>query len=82
MLCTSCYNGIIHVWDLYSKKLLNIIETNNILCHIIQWNEKYVIVANFNNKSFIIVDLDDKKIFNNENIEHTMEVKCVKNIYI
>ena len=77
-LCTSCYNGFIHVWDLYNKKIVNVIETNVILCHIIQWSEKYVIVANFNNKSFIIVDLDDKKIYNNESIEHTMEVKCVK----
>jgi len=80
LLCTSCYNGFIHIWDLYSKKIIDIIETNFILCHIIQWNEKYAIAANFNNKSFIIVDLDKKKIYNEDNTQHTMEVKCIKKV--
>ena len=79
-LCTSCYNGFIHVWNLYTKKIIFVIETKLILCHIIQWNEKYAIAANFENKSFIVVDLEEKKIYNDINQEHTMEVKCVKKL--
>ena len=77
-LCTSCYNGFIHVWDLYSKKIVNVIDTKCILCHIIQWSEQYVIVADFENKTFIIVNLDKKEIYNDISVKHTMEVKCVK----
>ena len=80
LLCTSCYNGFIHIWDLYSKKIVKVIDTKCILCHIIQWSQKYVIAADFGNKSFIIVDIDKKKIFNDINAEHTMEVKCVKKL--
>ena len=79
-LCTTCYNGFIHIWDLYSKKLINIIDTKIIMCHIIPWNEKYAIAADFENKSFVIIDLEEKKIFNDIKAEHTMEVKCVKKI--
>jgi hypothetical protein len=77
-LCTSCYNGFIHIWDLYNKKNISIIDTKTILCHIIQWNEKYAIAASYENKSFIIIDLEEKKIYNDINVEHTLEVKCVK----
>ena len=77
-LCTSCYNGFIHIWDLYNKKNISIIDTKSLLCHIIQWNEKYVIAASYENKSFIIVDLDEKKVYNDIKVEHTLEVKCVK----
>ena len=78
LLCTSCYNGYINVWNLNTKKCINTIDTNCILCHIIQWSEKYIIAADFENKSFIIVDIDKKKIYNDINAEHSMEVKCIK----
>ena len=80
LLCSSCYNGFIHVWDLYSKKIVNVIDTKCILCHIIPWSEKYVIVADFENKTFIIINLDKKEIYNDITVEHTMEVKCVKKL--
>ena len=79
-LCSSCYNGYIHIWDLYNKKIVTIIDTKCILCHIIQWNERYAISADFENKSFIVIDLEEKKIFNDFSVEHTMEVKCIKKI--
>ena len=79
-LCTTCYNGFIHVWDLYSKKLVNIIDTKIIMCHIIQWNEQFAIAADYENNSFVIIDLDEKKVYNGIKAEHTMEVKCVKKI--
>ena len=39
------------------KKIFKIINTNKyILAHIIEWNNKYIIVADVNNKSFKIID--------------------------
>jgi len=29
------------------KKLINIIDTKIIMCHIVSWNEKYAIAAHF-----------------------------------
>ena len=78
LLCTTCYNGFVHIWDLYTKKLVNIIDTKIIMCHIVPWNEKYAIAADFENKSFVIIDLAENKVFNEIKAEHTMEVKCVK----
>ena len=79
-LCTTCYNGFINVWDLYIKKIVNIIDTKIIMCHIIPWNEKFAIAADFENKSYIIIDLDEKKVYNGSKSEHNLEVKCVKKI--
>ena len=79
-LCTTCYNGFVHVWDLYTKKLVNIIDTKIILCHILPWSERYSIAADFEHKSFVIIDLDEKKIYKGQKGEHNMEVKCVKKI--
>ena len=80
-LCSSSYNGFIHIWDLYKKTIVKTIDTKCILCHIIPWNEKYAIAADFENKSFIVIDMVEKKIYNDYNIEHTLEVKCVKKLF-
>ena len=80
-LCSSSENGYINIWDLYSKKIFKVINTNNcLLAHIIQWNDNYVLVADFNHKSFIIVDLEEDEIISIYNIQHTKEVKCIKKI--
>ena len=43
-LCSSSYNGYINIWDLFNKSIHKIISTNDcVLCHIIQWNNKYVL---------------------------------------
>ena len=34
------------------------------LAHIIEWNRKYIIVADYNNKLFKIIDLDNNSIYN------------------
>ena len=81
-LCSSSENGYINIWDLYSKKILKTINTNkSLLAHIIQWNDNFLLVADFNNKSFIIVDLEEDQIISIYNIQHTKEVKCIKKIY-
>jgi len=81
-LCSSSYNGYINIWDLNNKKISKIINTNNCrLAHIIEWNNKYIIVADVNNKSFKIIDFDENKIISDIGGQHTGEVKCIKKIY-
>ena len=47
--------------------------------HTIEWNKKYIIVADFNNKSFKIIDIDNGTIYN-INTEHIDGLKCVKKV--
>ena len=49
--------------------------------HIIEWNNKYIIVADLDNKSFKIIDLDENKIISNIGGQHEDWVKCIKKIY-
>ena len=75
-------NGYIHIWDLYNQKIFKVINTNNcFLFHIIEWNNKYIIVADFNNKSFKIIDLEQNKIICDIKGQHTGNVICIKKIY-
>ena len=81
-LCSSSSNGYINIWDLYNKKIFKIINTNNCkLAHIIEWNNKYIIVTDVNNKSFKIIDLDENKIISNIEGQHKDWVICIKKIY-
>ena len=58
-LCTSSYNGYINIWNLFNKSIYKVISTNDcVLCNIIQWNNKYSIVADYDNKSFKIIDFE------------------------
>ena len=83
-LCSSTSNGFINIWDLYDKKIFKVINTNgyiygSCLAHIIKWDKKYIIVADFYNKSFKIIDIDNDSIFN-INPEHKDKLVCVKKI--
>ena len=61
--------------------MLNIFNNNKVeLAHIIEWNNKYIIVADVNNKSFKIIDLEENKIISDIGGQHTDKVKCIKNI--
>ena len=81
-LCCSSSKGFINIYDLYNKKLFKIIDTKQCkLAHIIQWNEKYIIVADFNNKSFKIIDLEENKIISDISGYHKEQVTCIKKIY-
>ena len=80
-LVTSSYNGYINIWDLYEKKINKVINTNEcVLCHIIEWNNKYSIVADYNNKSFKIIDIEEGKLVKDIGGQHTDKVACVKKI--
>ena len=79
-LCTSSRNGYINIWDLYNKIEYKVINTNSALFHIIQWNSKYLIVADFFNKSFKIINIENENILD-INKQHIKEVICIKKIY-
>ena len=81
-LCSSSYNGYINIWDLYNKSIYKVISTNDcVLCNIIQWNNKYSIVADYDNKSFKIIDFEKGQVVKDIGGEHTDKVPCVKKIY-
>ena len=79
-LCSSSGNGYINIWDLYNKKIFKVINTNGCkLAHIIEWNNKYIIVADYNNKLFKIIDIDNNSIHDIK-IEHKDNLACIKKI--
>ena len=81
-LCSSSYNGYIHLWDLFNKSIYKIISTNDcVLCNIIQWNNKYSIVDDYDNKSFKIIDFEKGQVVKDIKGEHTDKVPCVKKLY-
>ena len=81
-LCSSSSNGFINIWNLYNQKLYKLINTNNCtLFHIIEWNSDYIIVADYNNKSFKIIEIKTGEIIKDFNGYHNDAVKCIKKIY-
>jgi len=79
-LCCSSTNGYINIWDLYNKNIFKIINTNGcFLMHIINWDNKYIIVADLKNCSFKIIDIDVEKIITN--IRQKDCVVSIKKIY-
>ena len=81
-LCCSSANGLINIWDLNKKKIYKIIDiSNSYLMHIIQWNQKYIIAADFDNKSFKIIDFEKGQVVKDIKGEHTDKVPCIKKIY-
>ena len=79
-LCCSSVNGFIYIWDLYNKKINKIINTNNCyLTHIIEWNSKYLIVADYKNKSFKVIDIEEETII--DNIYNDKKIICIKKVY-
>lgn len=86
-LWSSCQNGYVNIWDLYNKNIVSFINTNNSinsrsnLLHIIEWNIKYITVAEAWNKSFKIIDLTINKVISEVNGIHTDNMLCIKKIY-
>ena len=85
-MCTSSYNGYINIWDLYNKIIFKVIDTNTNtyncrLFHIIQWNIKYIIVAEFEKSCFKIINLENELIKDKVYEEDDMGTICIKKIY-
>lgn len=77
-LCNSSTNGFIRIWDLLNKSLNTTIEINGcLLVHIIQWSMKYIILADYNNKSFKFIGLTQKKMIKEITEKHDGYLKCV-----
>ena len=84
-LCYSSEIGRICIWNLYTKKLINKIKMPKCrLMHIIEWNNKYLIVSDFDNKTFKVIDLEKKRNniydFHDKEGQHTSYVKSIKKI--
>ena len=79
-LCCSSTNGYINIWDLYNKNIYKIINTNHcFLMHIINWNNKYIIVADLDNNSFKVFDIGIGELI--LNIKQKSNVVSIKKIY-
>ena len=84
----TCYKNIseksifINIWNLSFKFLFKIINTNKgWLMHIIEWNNKYIIVTDLNNNLIKIIDLDKNEVINDIQAKHNKGVKPIKKIY-
>ena len=81
-LVSCSYNGRVDVWDLFDKKLDVYLSINNTrLYSIVNWNEKYFIVGDFNKGELIIIELNTFKIvtkIHNKNIKNMVSLKKIK----
>jgi len=76
----SSSNGYINMWDLYNKQIFQAFNMKECkLAHIIQWNEKYIIVADHDNKEIKILDINNCSGFL-INTDHKEGLKCIKKI--
>ena len=81
-LCCSSTNGYINIWDLYKKQIFKVINTDsNYLIYIIQWNSKYIIVVDYTNYSFKVIDIETDKIVSDIGSQHKKKLICIKKIY-
>ena len=81
-LCTSTSVEFILIWDLFNKKIFKIINTNKcIINHIIQWNDKYIIVVDLFSQLIKIIDLGINNIISSLGKNHERLVLSVKKIY-
>ena len=77
--------GEIKVYNLYNKEICYTIDirkrkSNTRLYGLILWNENYLIVNDDNNKSFVIIDLENKCVVSSTYNEHNDSVRCIKRI--
>ena len=62
-LCCLTTNGYINIWDLYNKNLFKAININgSFLMHIINWNNKYIVVSDIENNSAKIIDIESDQV--------------------
>ena len=79
LVCSN--NGYIEMWNLFNKELnfsINIIGSK--LMDLIQWNQKFLIVTNYENQFIKIIDIGQMKIIGNFTGEGVISVKKIKKI--
>ena len=79
-LYSSSKNGYIHIWDLYSKQIIQVINSHCYLVYLIIWNDNYMIAADKDNKSFKIFDIEKNKIISEKKGVHKGELTCLKKV--
>jgi len=84
-LITTSDGDYIRIWDLYQKKMINVINTMYCgISYIIRWSDDYFIVADQENNSFKVIDIKQLKIINDFKIGIKTKEKgiiCIKKIY-
>ena len=81
LLLTSSSNGYIEIWNLFNKTLFYSIKINKSkLMDIIQWNNKYTIISDYENQSIKIIDIMQMKIIANISGNEIISVKKIKKI--
>ena len=84
-LVSSSSNGYINIWDLYEKEIIKAINLNIKneckLSHIIEWNEKYIIVADVENKTLKIIDRENNYTIKVIETGHKNELISIKKVY-
>ena len=79
LVCSN--NGYIEMWNLFNKELEFFININGSkLMDIIQWNQKYLIVTDYENQFIKIIDVGQMKIIGNYTGEGVISVKKIKKI--
>lgn len=79
-LCASSSDGFIDIWNLNNKTLFkSILINNSSLYHIINWNNNFIIVADYKNHSFKIIDLKINKVISNMKY-NKIPFRCIKKV--
>ena len=80
-LLTGSWNGYVRIWDLFEKNETNYIKTQNCeLYHLINWSNKFAIIANKFMKFINVIDIGTLEIvliIKNKNLKG---IKCIKKI--
>ena len=82
LLCinSSLEGSSIYIYNLQKKMMIDNFKLNTTLYQMIPWNDRYLLAADKNNRSFDIIDLYQKKIIYMGKGRHTKTVKCAKKI--
>jgi WD40 repeat protein len=84
-LITTSDGDYIRIWNLYNKKIFSFIKTEYCgISYIIRWSSNYYIVADQENYSFKVIDIQQLKVItdNKVNIKNKEKgVICIKKIY-
>ena len=81
-LCSSSTDGFINIWNLsYKFFFKSIYIIKGWLMHIIEWNNKYIIVTDLNQNLIKIIDLEKNEVIKDIQAKHNDSVKSIKKIY-
>ena len=83
-LCACSENEFIDIWDLYNKQYYKTIQLriNFDVSNILNWNDKYIIVIDYWQDKFLVVDLDLGREVSVIPINHKEGITSIKKIYL